>query len=344
MSPIGKIRRVDRGSVRRSVSREVEIRPLLETSSIPLLVQSPVPGGDLLQWLGDHRSRLEEGLRDHGAVLFRDFHIVDLDHFQRVVEAASGDLLEYTYRSTPRKTVSGNIYTSTEYPASEEIPMHNENSYTRSWPMKVFFYCEKEAAVGGMTPLADSHRVHERIPAEIRDRFTEHGVMYVRNYGAGADLPWSEVFQTEDRSEVEEFCRAAGIDFEWKSGDGLRTRQVCQAVATHPIAGQPLWFNQAHLFHVTSLPGDVREAMLEVFDEEDLPRNTYYGDGSPIPHDVLETIREIYQEEKVMFPWAEGDVLAVDNMAVAHGRTSFEGDRKVRVGMSEPVAADDLGL
>jgi alpha-ketoglutarate-dependent taurine dioxygenase len=98
-----------------------------------------------------------------------------------------------------------------------------------------------------------------------------------------------------------------------------------------------VWFNQAHLFHISSLEPDVRESLLLSFREEDLPRNAYYGDGSRIEDDVLDEIRDVYQQEKVVFAWQEGDILMLDNMLMAHGRTPFIGQRKVLVGMAEPV-------
>ena len=41
----------------------------------------------------------------------------------------------------------------------------------------------------------------------------------------------------------------------------LRTRQVRQAVATHPATNEVVWFNHAHLFHSSSLEPDVRAAL-----------------------------------------------------------------------------------
>ena len=164
-------------------------------------------------------------------------------------------------------------------------------------------------------------------------------VMYVRNYGHGLDLTWQQAFQTESRSEVEIYCRGAGIEFEWIDKDHLRTRQTCQAVAEHPKTGEMVWFNQAHLFHVSNLKPEIRESLLSLFKEESLPRNAYYGDGAPIEAAALDEIREIYEQEAVIFPWREGDILMLDNMLTAHGRTSFVGHRNVVVGMAEPVAA-----
>jgi hypothetical protein len=107
---------------------------------------------------------------------------------------------------------------------------------------------------------------------------------------------------------------------EWLADDRLRTRQTCRAVASHPSTAEMVWFNQAHLFHVSRLQPEVREAMLSIFSEEDLPRNVYYGDGSAIDPADLDCVCEAYEQEKIAFPWSTGDVLLLDNMLAAHGR------------------------
>jgi alpha-ketoglutarate-dependent taurine dioxygenase len=302
----------------------------------PLVIQPLAPGLDLVAWAASHRGLIAQRLEQHGGILFRGFGVAEAATFERFIRAVSvGDLLEYTYRSSPRTRVHGNVYSSTEYPPDQIIPLHNENSYTTHWPLKIFFLAVQVAEQGGETPIADSRRVLKRIDRTVRDSLAARGVMYVRNYRAGIDLPWQTVFQTTDRSKVETFCRDNNIQCEWLDGGRLRTRQVCQAIASHPTTGEHVFFNQVHLFHVSSLPEAVRTALL-AFGEENLPRNTYYGDASPIEPDVLDEIRRAYQAEQVSFPWQAGDILMLDNMLVAHGRARFVGPRKVLVGMSEP--------
>jgi alpha-ketoglutarate-dependent taurine dioxygenase len=333
---LGAIRRK---AVEVSADSLVRFESLEGGGDLPRVVQAAMPGVDLKTWVRGNRERIDEILRRHGGILFRGFGVRTEQDLEALVAALSGELLEYTYRSTPRTNVSGRIYTSTEYPADQTIPMHNEMSYTASWPLKIWFFCMKAAPEGGETPIADSRRVYRQIDPDVRRRFADLGVMYVRNYGGGVDLSWQEVFQTSDRAEAEEMCRKAGIELEWLGGDRVRTRQVCQGVATHPRTEEPVWFNQAHLFHVSNLPEEAQAALLASFAPEDLPRNTYYGDGSPIEPEALAEIRRAYDEESVVFPWRDGDVVLLDNMLVAHGRRPFKGPRKVVVGMAEPVAA-----
>jgi len=308
----------------------------LDANGGPLLMLCPaVDGVDAGGWSRHHRDFLAQHLATRGAILFRGFDVRSAERFEQYLAAAAGDLLDYTYGSTPRSRVSGKVYTSTEYPADEHIPLHNEMAYTTEWPLKIWFFCLSPAAEGGQTPIADSRRVLARIPAAIRERFERKRVMYVRNYDDGFDLPWQAVFETADRSAVEEFCRRAGIEWEWKGGGRLRTRQVCQAVASHPATGEAVWFNQAHLFHVSALKKEVREALLSLYGEEGLSRNAYYGDGSPIETSALDEIRECYRTETVAFDWQAGDILMLDNMLTAHGRRPYAGARRILVGMAE---------
>ena len=326
-------------SARQALSREaISVSHLQAGKMLPLLIEPATSATDLIAWAKANLSQIHAWLNIHGGILFRGFNLSTTEEFESFIVAVSGSLLDYSYRSTPRSLVSGKIYTSTEYPAQQSIPLHNENSYARDWPMKIWFFSMRCATTGGETPIADSRRVYQRIPARIRDLFARKGVMYVRNYGSGLDLSWEEVFQTTNKSEVESYCQSFGLEFEWLPDDRLRTRQVCQAVAQHPRTGEMVWFNQAQLFHISRLQPEVREAMLTIFREEDLPRNILYGDGTPIDPDDLDQICAVYDQEEIAFPWHQGDVLMLDNMLAAHARKPFSGERKVVVGMAEPYS------
>lgn len=300
-----------------------------------ILRVSPKADLNVFDWITENKQMLEDCLIKFGGVLLRGFGIYSLSEFNRAVQILSPSLLDYVYRSTPRTKLGGKVYTATEYPANKKIPMHNENSYSRSWPDKIFFFSVVVAASGGETPLADSRRVYQKIDKSVRSKFEAKGVCYVRNYHSGIDLSWQEVFQTTEKEVVNQYCRNNGIEYEWsKGGSELVTRQTCKASIRHPSSKEVVWFNQAHLFHVSALDEKESALLFRELGKENIPRNSFYGDGEPIEAEVLDHIRDIYDNEKIKFLWERGDLLLLDNVLTAHGRESYTGERKVAVAMS----------
>lgn len=304
-------------------------------TALPWIV-TPQLSEALPEWYQNHQAQVTDALRGCGGVLFRGFRVQSGEEFEQFVRAVSPTLLEYKERSTPRTEVGNRIYTSTEYPAHQPIAHHNEFSYANAWPMRIFFFGLVPPQQGGETPIADSRKVYADIPEEVRTGLQDKGVMYVRNYGSGIDLTWQEAFQTNDRAVVEEYCQQAPLEWEWLSDDRLRTRQMRPAVARHPVTGETVWFNQAHLFHVSNLEPETRASMQSIYEPEDLPRNCYLGDGAPIPDSFLDAIRAAYQKNEVALPWKQGDVMMLDNMLVAHGRRPYSGPRRILTALSEP--------
>jgi alpha-ketoglutarate-dependent taurine dioxygenase len=331
-------------SISEPAAGALDIGPLNAGRELPLLVRPRAEGLPLAVALPQLRMLVERHLHRAGGLLFRDFRVDGVADFRAFAAAFGHPLLSYEFGSTPRTEVAEGIYTSTEYPSHQAIPLHNEQAYTREWPLKIWFYSAVVAREGGETPIADSRAIYRRIDPALRERFAVKGVMYVRNYGNGLDVPWPQVFGTDDPVEVERYCRAHGIACEWKDDGELRTRQVCQGVARHPATAEWVWFNQAHLFHVSNLESEAREILLDILDEADLPRNAYYGDGTPLEDSALAEIRGVLDEETLRFPWREGDVLMLDNMLAAHARAPFVGPRRVVVAMAEPFGLEDGSL
>jgi alpha-ketoglutarate-dependent taurine dioxygenase len=321
----------------------VHARSLRENGALPLLVEPSAGGVDLAAWLDAHRERVNGWLVAHGAILFRGFGIDSPERFHAVAAACSRDLMVYKERSSPRTLVREHVYTSTDYPPDQQIFPHNEHSYASRFPMRLLFCCVVPARTGGETPLVDCRRVLQRVPPEIRARFDERGGwMYVRNFNESVGLSWQTVYQTTERSEVEEYCRRNDIRCEWSSDGRLRTIQVRPVVARHPVSGDEVWFNHATFFHVGTLPQELRDGLLQIFDPADLPNNTYYGDGTALEPETLAALQEAYTAEQVSFPWERGDVTLLDNMFTAHGRSAYSGERRVLVAMADPIDRSTL--
>lgn len=321
----------------------VHVGPLIADHPLPLQIQSLDLSVGLPEWARANKNAIDALLHKHGGILFRHFRLDGPDDLQAFLQNISRELMGYQDRATPRSQVSGQVFTATDYPPEHHIYLHNESSFAHTWPTRIAFYCVTPAASGGETPIADVRRVHERLAPSVRERFAAKGVLYVRNFGNKPfGLAWQTVFQTQDRVAMEAYCRRAGIEFEWRDNDRLRTRQVRPATLTHPVTGERVWFNHATVLHVTTIEPKRRAMLLKMVKEEDLPNNTFYGDGSPIEPETLAALRDAYEKETVLFPWQAGDVLLLDNLLVAHGRRPHTGTRKVLTAMADPMSWDQF--
>jgi alpha-ketoglutarate-dependent taurine dioxygenase len=298
--------------------------------TLPLhIVQAPQPQASLSEFVsgrGDHFAGL---ILEHGGILFRGFRVQDASDHRASIDALGAKTMDYTYRSTPRTHVHEGVFTATEYPPELEIPLHCENAYQRTWPMWLSLCCIQPARVGGQTPIADMRKITAAISPATLDRFARRGVKYIRHYHPHVDLPWQDVFRTKDRAELAQFCTDNAIQHEWLDREILRTEQVCQGIAAHPTTGATVFFNQAHLFHVSSLGQRVAADMIGLFGRDRLPRDAKFGDGSDIGAEDLASVRTTFAAAAIDVQWQRGDVVFLDNMQVAHGRRTFSGERRV---------------
>jgi alpha-ketoglutarate-dependent taurine dioxygenase len=305
----------------------------LDERRLPLVLEPALPGVDLVAWARANRPRLQRALLEHGGVLVRGTD-PNPEHFRRLVAAVTDKVMDFSGGAATRTKVGDKLYTSTEYPAHLPIHLHNEHCYANDWPMLVFFFCTVAPDDRGETPIVSSRALRAALPEELRRRFEEKGVLYVRNYRHRR--AWQSAYHTEDRAEVEAVCRRAQREFEWIGEHELRTWERRPAVRPHPITGEPVWFNFAHGFHV-SRRRDFEVAGAPAEDKADdvlWPNNAFYGDGTEIDEADLDTIERKIAELEVAFPWRAGDLLILDNMLVAHGRRPFSGPRKIMLQMA----------
>lgn len=291
----------------------------------------------LPELLSTKTADIKELLTQHGAVLFKSFGIDSAEKLEACVDAFPGSSLNYVDGNSPRTKLQDKVYTSTEYPPDEFISLHNELSYGNQWPSYLFFCCVTPAVKGGSTVVADSRTILSDLSEATRKAFKEKGVLYIRNLhgGFGAGASWQDTFETDDRSVVENYCRANDILFEWSDDNSLRLKQKREGVIQHPVTKEEVWFNQADQFHPSTNSSEVYEALIEVYegDNMSMPQYATFGDGEEIPLEMLEEVRAVAKKNMVIFEWEKGDLMLVDNVLAAHGRTSFEGPRKILVSM-----------
>lgn len=109
-----------------------------------------------------------------------------------------------------------------------------------------------------------------------------------------------------------------GMKLEWTK-DGAKTIMgPIPAIKFDESRNRKIWFNSM----VAAFTGwkDVRN---------DPEKAVTFGDGSPLPVDIVLDCLNILEEESVAIPWKKGDVMLLDNWAVLHSRRSFDPPRRV---------------
>lgn len=307
--------------------------------SLPLVIAPAIPGADVCNWVTSVREPLDAALRQAGALLFRGFDTTTIEAFARLSDVFIDVHMDYTFALTLRRPITPTIATATELPSHMVISLHGECSAQRDWPMIIMFWCDQPAATGGETPLADSRRVLDRLPVAIRDQFTDLGVRYVRHVRGRSEI--ERVFGTVSRTGIAEYCARHDYAVTFDGAERVRTERVAPAIVDHPVTGEPGWFNHVETYHLSSLPLAAVRRNLSLEDDV-LPLEVSYGDGSPIDNETARRIRLALRAETVTFPWRRGDVLVLDNMLTPHGRRPFTGDRRVFVAMGNSYL-DRLG-
>ncbi|KAF9613371.1 hypothetical protein IFM89_007449 [Coptis chinensis] len=270
---------------------------------------------------------LESLLHSSGALLLRGFPVKTASDFNQVVEAFGYEELPYVGGAAPRTNVIGRVFTANESPPDQIIPFHHEMAQVPEFPSKLFFFCEEEPRTGGETPIVLSHVIYERMKERYPDfveKLEAHGLIYTRVLGAGDDLSspigrgWQSTFLTKEKNIAEERAARLGMKLEWTK-DGVKTIMgPIPAVKYDKKRGRKVWFNSM----VAAYTGWKD-------DRNDPVKAVTFGDGTPLPADIIYKCLELLEEECVAIPWQKGDILLIDNWAALHSRRPFEPPRRI---------------
>lgn len=311
----------------------------------------------LTAWLGERAAWVRDSLTRHGALLLRGFDVGDAPAFESVARAIAPQL-RADYLGTPGNRFTEHVFPSSDLPGGYPITPHCEMSYLRTPPTRVFFGClVAPEANSGETSLVDFRRVWRALDPALRGRFERGGIQITRNFCGPHSSGrrrwrlerWDEFFASSEPAEVAAKCAAEGFAFDWTDDDGLHVRITQPVSRPHPESGEPVWYNQFAAHHLASsawqYPRIFRmRSSLRHLGFWQLVRVTValkrrstpgtlayfcsYADGSPIPDRDMRALLDTIWRHTVLTPWQRGDVLAIDNRAVAHGRMPFRGARR----------------
>ena len=108
----------------------------LQPGQIPLVITPAIEDLDIIDWIKNNRQFLENQLRQHGGILFRNCNLTSVTDFENLAQAICPNLFG-DYGDLPRSEISNKVYGSTPYPADKAILFHNESSHLNCYPQKI---------------------------------------------------------------------------------------------------------------------------------------------------------------------------------------------------------------
>ena len=272
-----------------------------------------------------------ELFRASGAVLFRGFE-VEVDRFEEFTNRFSNDYMDNTgsgsYRETINpdgdKTIQSVSYSfGTNQQRTFGLPLHADRSYTKSQPPMMWFYCVNPARSEGETIICDGAAIYRNLSESTRSLFEQKRLKYIRHY---SDDQWQVLYHTDDLKEVERICRENDFDLRVGEDRSIHTEFVKPAIVNSKWGSQKVFVNSI---------------LIVQWQEDDLGRTVSIvrlEDGSRIPDDVLEEIKEVTDRLSFDVKWKPKDLLMVDNTRLMHGRRSFtDANRQIYVRMCRSV-------
>uniref|UniRef100_A0A0D6R7Y0 TauD/TfdA-like domain-containing protein n=1 Tax=Araucaria cunninghamii TaxID=56994 RepID=A0A0D6R7Y0_ARACU len=278
---------------------------------------------------GEEKAWIQRELHKCGALLFRGFGIKTAADFNAFVEALGWEEQPYD-GAAPRNNVVGRVWTANEAPLDQHIFFHHEMALKKSFPSKLFFFCEVAPPEGGATAIVQSNRVARQMEDKFPDlvqQLDTKGILTCLilrkedNLGFHLGKGWQSAFQTNDPEKVRRKVEDGGDKLQWLA-DGSANIITGPLPGTRAFQGygdRKVWFNYIPAATYTNAASNLNKLL--------------YGDGSPIPNSIMEESERVMNEECVDVKWEAGDVLLIDNLAVMHARRPSKPPRRILVAM-----------
>jgi alpha-ketoglutarate-dependent taurine dioxygenase len=264
-------------------------------------------------------------LHEFGALLLRGF-ASDLTEFQQFTEL----LCENFHQVGTRRAVEdqrSDGHTSEVPRRNFNLFAHSEGSY-RPFPPPpelCFFNCViPPAGGGGETLLVDGVHFLQKLPADLRQRFQQQGIIYQAVWDTHR---WQTEFQLESLEQLDELLGVHPQCSYQMQGEEMAVR--CQVAAMQQSLGGLETFAHGLLAHLPTI-SHPRWQQRHAYSKAS--NRVYFGDGEEISTEIINGLIDIQDEIALAHPWQANDLLILDNKRFMHGRCMTEGDcqRQIR--------------
>ncbi|WAC73511.1 TauD/TfdA family dioxygenase [Roseateles sp. SL47] len=273
--------------------------------------------GDRTQLLELEDIALLQLVRRHGVAVFRG-RGATIEDFERFSAKSAGTF--FVQHGTGRRFVDPGGTVASVAPGSSAIPPHVERGYAPPVPDLLFFYCKtapSPACRGGATTVYDGFQLFSAMSASLQRHFVDARLrwrtwvpheMLAQIFDGDAHLQPDHIVNFyQDKlanPRYQERIEATFMD------GGLRVDFVAPAAIRAPRKDG--WaFSNSGLSYLGSW---MRDEEIELLSE----------DRRPYPTEFLSGALEYANHVVVRIEWQAGDIVAIDNRTVLHGREAFD--------------------
>jgi alpha-ketoglutarate-dependent taurine dioxygenase len=208
---------------------------------------------------------------------------------------------------------------------TKRIALHGEMYYFPDKPQLLFLHCQRPSAVGGQTTVCQGSEFYKLLSPGLQKLFLKNRVTYVH------------------RMTADELFSVYGLASPMEAVCNLKSRGFHSVVAVQDQKTVEFRHTTSAIVSTHNNPKKMfLNSVVNVLQMLDRPNKSQviFESGEPIPMDVLEELESTGEAVSKLIEWESGDIVAIDNTTLMHGRRAFEGDRNIisRFGSSKPIA------
>ena len=254
------------------------------------------------------RESMRELYKEHGALLLRGFSS-DLEEFRQLAV----DLCPVAIHNESRNRVTLGRAQDIQSASlgTGAFPLHPELSREPWRPDTCFFYCVSPPVTGGATTICDGVAIVRDLPADLREKLASRRLKYMQAARVEELQFWLGVSEPDDAALADP-PPDCPYRFERVGGQVAR-------IFTRPLLHRPMFTDELAFGNFLLFARFLRGRTFPQLD-----------DGTPVPDEWLQIVKQIGDRLTAPIEWQRGDLLILDNSRFMHGRTAVtEGDGRL---------------
>ena len=299
------------------------------------------------------KSEIFRIIDEKGGLLFRDAGLFTPKKYSEFLARINFCHHSYVGGTAPRTDLGDGIYTATDLPADFTVMPHQEMTYLDNAPDYISFYCYEPPSNGQKTQLlADVRALEDQLPWDLKKRYQGKRARLRRilppegsaEVLARREKSWQEMIGVKEKEQALEIGDLRGWDLQWTEGDYLVIEQEpARFFRDHPVHGE-IWCNQGLaaqplqrllVAEIDCRSADAQRLRTTIAENTDHTDVMIMEDGSRVPDGDVSTWFELCLAAKTEYALDRGEIIILDNMLMAHGRSTFTGTRTMYTALGD---------